>query len=464
MRRRFVVPVAFASIAALAVVVAPALAPSGSRDIMLASVPDSVQSGATLPIVAEVVRDADDPSGGRNVSTTVEARLVDASGTLLARADLPASIDGRSRGMVTIPAGRRGVVFLQLRARLGDDAPRLRARIDVGTSPRRVMPSRRSRVIGVSPVSEALLVRAEGGACAPGYPCRVYVSEPPSSPDATYGAGEGTTLLDQSREGDRVRFLLRIEGFGGRLVARFPDGEPIDLGVPVQLGAARFVAQRAFLRTGAATLVLERGPSSGTVQIDRYVDGRWLETQVFRASDLGHGAAWPTRLSEGVHRFEARDASGASIGSTLVVVDLGPARAQRRAAWSSADDPWKQRRAELLLTDESLDDEIRAASALGLLQGSLERPTQLDSRVQRAMGSTESTSTATVLLASAVVVLGFGAAYYVAREGRRAKRQADALIEDAESLPSRYDGLEALLPWTILLAFVAAAVMILQRG
>lgn len=469
MRRRFILPVAFASLAALAVAIAPAFESSRSSEVMLASVPESVESGATLPVVVEVVRDTDDVGGGAIVPTRIDAMLVDEHGRAVVRSQLAPGLDGRSRGVLSLPMDARGVSSLELRASGLPDAPWLRARIRVGPGAAVVSPTRRARVIGVSPTSETLLVRAEGGACAPGLPCRVYVSEPPGSEHATYEAGEGTVLLGTTREDRRVRLDVRIDGFGGRLSARFPEAPAaIELGVPVQLGCARFVAERAYAHAGQVVLRLERPLSPPTVQIDRYVGGRWLETQVFAYEDLARSAAWPTVLGRGTHRFEARDASGAYLASALVVVEAQGAappwaNRTRNDDWL-ADDPWIARRSALVLTDESLDDETRAASSLGLLVGSLERPTQLDSRVQRSMGATDGPSPATLGLAAFVMLLGVLAARYVAREGRFAQRQADALIDDAERPPSRRTDLGVLLPWTILLAFSAAAAMVLYRG
>lgn len=465
--RRYAMPVAFASLAVLAVVVAPLLAAPASRDVMLACVPESALPGSTLPVVAELLEDVDEFGGGRRVPVAVDALLVDGTGASLARASLERGVDGRARANLRLPDAR-AVLQLELRVRGRAEAPRLRARIRVDPSADVVPRTRRPRVVGVSPTSDAWPLRAEGGACAPSLPCRVYLAMPPGGGDASFVAGEGTSLIGSARARDLVRLEVRIDGFGGRLEVRpsAADAAPEELGVPVQLGAGRLRAREAYSRSGSVTLSFERSLPPASVQLDRYVGGRWVETRVFDDAVLASGAHWPSLLPSGVHRFEARDDTGTTLASAVVVVSASPGSPPwtRPSDVFAADDAFLARRTGLVLAEDELDDEVRAASSLGLLSGSLERPPMLDSRVQRAMGSASAPSASTRALAGAVLVLGLLASAYVAHEGRRARREADALLAEVGHVPMRGEGARGLLPFTVLLAFVAAAAMVLYRG
>lgn len=444
--------------------------------------PASATPGGELPIRAIVLGSLGAPEGPELVSASVDVRLIAPDGAVLSRHTLEPSVAGGADGWISIPRGAPTRLTLRAVARVDrEGVASARTTVEVGetrSAPRVGRLAHAMQHFEASPVAvpegqippTPFEPRVVGGACVPEARCDVLVHV--GEPAAAIGlesSGQATVLATAAEEtSGLVRVSLVAHGpeahvvllasRGGVVVARRGLRLPIALATPSMTLAERNPSAPASPEVEIAVV----GEPPGVI-VDAFQGGVWTRTGAMRPTETAT-AAPVGALGAGLWRLQAHTdpfATGrCAIRYLLVGRSLEAARPEIEALGGEASPP-PPGPPELQLAWALAPLEVGPRQLPRPARGHEEDLARLQSRRQilrmAAIGA--------MLLGLIVLVVVF------LRRGIDAALTAQRVMEatgDPELASARHRRrtlLSALsIVATVLLAFLAAAAMIVARA
>jgi hypothetical protein len=317
----------------------------------------------------------------------------------------------------------------------------------------------------------ALELRVRGGYCVPEQPCEllVWVGAPAASLQIE---GGGVTVLPPT-PADSTSGIVRFTGIVrgpeavATLIAR-RDGTEVARREVRLLIVQSGVSFPGDSICGAPCWLGFMGPGEDRLILDAFRGGVWSRASSF----ADRNQAVPMELDEGLWRLQVRSdpygvESAASYFLWVGDADAGPRALRALLVSEGAEDPFTL---EMPHDAISARDQIAFGGAL-LETDVVALPRARSGRVQEDIGLGEDRSALRWVSALFVLAIGLLVAGWLMRRGLVASAEARALMSEAgdESASSRKNVVSMTLTVTgivfaTLLAFVAAAILLLTRG